>query len=93
MDTTTSYGTWYNHTRGTRATIRESVAQALGEFATEDEVDAIADDWADEINAELPEDMSLCGSKFYGPALLIRVDIRAIIESVDFWAIVTRHIK
>ena len=64
---------------------------------------AVARDFAAAINAALPDSVQLCGDEFYGPAGFEVVDfeadgfpvdddgaldIGAIIEGVDFWAIV-----
>lgn len=72
--------------------------QASGSF------DRIAEAYRDAINEALPDGVSLAGSNFYGPYRtedqdfegypsdeLGGLDIRAIIEEVDLWAIIERY--
>lgn len=82
--TTTSYGTWVNHTSGGNGTVAGTVTDHLGEFVEEHDVDAIVTEFADEINAVLPDGVSLHGDEFYGPAGQDRDSdaIREAIESV-----------
>lgn len=104
MATTTSYGTWVNHTIGSAMTLEAEVRDALlagGDDYTDEQIEAVADAYRDAINAALPDSVSLCGNQFYGNAYPQdctdqadyphdengRLDIAAIIESVDFWAI------
>ncbi|MDQ0842383.1 hypothetical protein [Streptomyces sp. V1I6] len=112
MTTTTSYGTWYNH-QGGELNIETSVVVALGDYADDHDVDAIAADWSKAINEALPPNVALTGDEFIGPAYAKdqefdgypmedvpaslegevegALDIKAIVESVDFWAIAERH--
>ena len=102
MATTTSYGTWVNHTIGSAMTLESEVHEALMDAdCTDEQIEAVADAYRDAINAALPDSVSLCGNQFYGNAYPQdctdqadyphdengRLDIAAIIESVDFWAI------
>lgn len=98
---TSSYGSWNRNVSDHSATLLGQVEDALnGEF-TDDEVAAIAQAYRDAINDALPAGVSLCGDEFYGPAVELdtagypvdedgRLDIAAIIDSVDFWGIVER---
>lgn len=100
---TTSYGSWTRVDSGS-ARMVDSVRVALGEDAAHYDVDDIADDWRRAINDGLPLGVSLCGDDFYGPyADADRVfdgypvgedgalDLKAIVDAVDLWAIVDHH--
>jgi hypothetical protein len=101
MTTTTIYGTWTTRVEPYSATFSTSVYEALGDYADECDIDAIEADYRNAINEALPDGVSLCGSEFIGPAYADfdgyptdeygRLDIRAIVESVDFWEIVAKH--
>lgn len=94
MTTTTEYGTWNNSADHTTATLEDSVATALGEFADQYDVDAIVEDYRDEINESLKETgVSLHGNVFYGPHPKKDVDIKAAVERVDFWKIAQEYEK
>lgn len=98
---TTSFGSWYRNVDDSSATLLGQVEDALnGEF-TDGEVAAIAEAYRDAINDALPGEVQLCGDEFYGPAMELdttgypvdkdgRLDIAAIVDSVDFWGIVER---
>jgi len=100
---TTSYGTWCTRVDPYSLSVEQSVVEALGDFADEYDVEAIADDYRQAINQALPPGVSLVGNEFIGPAQPspdqfdgyphdeYSVDIRAIVDSVDFWAIAARH--
>lgn len=96
MITNTSFGSWYNH-QGHELTIESSVTVALGDFADDYDIDAIAHDWQSAINKALPDTVTLSGDEFYGPADPADydwhgdLDITAVIEGVDFWEIAARH--
>lgn len=99
MITNTSYGTWYNH-QGHELTVEESVAVALTDYADDYDTDAIASDWRDAINEALPDQVALAGNDFLGPYYeedftweggAEGLNIREIIEGVDFWEIAARH--
>jgi hypothetical protein len=105
MTTTTSYGTWTNRVEQYSANFETSVMDAFGSDGTEGfDFDAIVADYRNAINAALPNSVSLCGSEFIGPYHADdcdfdgypmdeddRLDIKTIVESVDFWAIVEKH--
>ena len=100
---TTSYGTWCNRVDPYSLSVEQSVVEALGDYADDYDVEAIAADWRRAINEALPPGVSLVGNEFIGPAYPeanafdgyphdeYSVDIRAIVESVDFWSIAARH--
>lgn len=103
MTTTTNYGSWYNN-EGHELTVEASVGTALGDYGHEYDMDAIASDWRAAINAGLPDHVALSGDEFYGPAYEAdqdfegyeldedgNLDIKAIIEAIDFWEIAARH--
>jgi hypothetical protein len=102
MTTTTSYGTWNDRVEPHSANFSTSVYEALGDFADDYDTDAIEADYRNAINEALPDGVSLCGDEFIGPAYDAdfdgyptdeygRLDIRTIVESVDFWEIVSKH--
>lgn len=107
MTTTTSYGTWTTRVEQYAADFETSIMDAFGSEGTEGfDFDAIVSDYRDAINEALPNGVSLCGSEFIGPYESEdwaaagypvdednRLDIKAIVESVDFWEIVARHDK
>jgi hypothetical protein len=107
MTTTTSYGNFCRRINdgGGTMTLHDYVEAALGNHPDSD-VDAVANDFRAAINIALPDSVQLCGDEFYGPAGHEVVDfeadgypvdedgaldIGAIIEPIDFWAIVDRH--
>ncbi|MGI5273145.1 hypothetical protein ACQEUU_37650 [Nonomuraea sp. CA-218870] len=104
MTTTTSYGTWNNRVEAYSLTVEQTVVEALGEFASEYDTDAIATDYRAAINEALPEGISLSGDEFYGPYYRDevnldgyptdeddRLDFKAIVEGIDFWEIAAKH--
>ena len=101
---TTSYGTWNNRVDGDALTVEQTVAETLGDYADEYDIDAIAADYRAAINEALPEGVALAGDEFIGPYYAEdatwgpelededgRLDIKAIVDSVDLWAIVAKH--
>jgi hypothetical protein len=106
MTTTTSYGTWNNRVEPYAATFEQSVYEALGDYADNFDLDALTADYKAAINDALPSSVSLCGDEFIGPYYEAdadftgyphdeegRLDIKAIVETVDFWTIAARHDK
>lgn len=102
--TATSYGTWNNNVEPFTLTVEQTVSEALGEFADEYDIPAIAAEYREQINAALPDSVSLCCNEFIGPYRQAdtdfdgypitedgALDIKAIVASVDFWAIAERH--
>lgn len=96
MTATTSYGSFINHCAdsGASANIDSYVATALGEYASDYDVEAVVNGFRDGINAELDDTgVSLHGDEFYGPYPKRDTDIAAAIERVDFWEIAAKHDK
>lgn len=103
MTVTTQYGSWSRRANGS-ATLRGQIEDSLYEWPGID-IDAVESDYRAAINAALPDSVSLCGDEFYGNYYESdcadqdgyphdsngMLDIAAIIEGVDFWAIVDRH--
>lgn len=104
MITNCTYGTWNRTAAAYSLTLEQSVGDALNGEYTDSELAAVIEAYRDAINAALPDSVSLCGDEFYGPYYEDdcadhagyprdaggRLDISAIVESVDFWAIVER---
>ena len=89
---TTSYGTWNNLVDPRALSVEQTISEALGAFGADYDIDAIAADYRAAINAALPEGVSLNGNDFYGPYDKDdRLDIKSVVDSVDFWAIVAKH--
>lgn len=101
---TTSYGTWNNRIDSYALTVEQTISEALGTFGADYDIDAIATDYRAAINNALPEGVALAGNDFYGlyyaedatwgPELEDengRLDIKAIVEGIDFWSIVAEH--
>jgi hypothetical protein len=103
---TTEYGTWADWTGGGSVTLDAALGDILsgGEFSDE-QMTTIAREWRDAINAALPDTVTLAGNDFYGPYNVAdrdwsgyptdeegRLDIETIIDSVDIWPIVMRHV-
>lgn len=91
---TTEYGSWNTQSGTGVDTVLEATAAALGEFAGDYDLDALASEYAEAINEALTDTgVSLNGREFYGPYPRAEVDIRAFVEGVDFWEIAARHEK
>lgn len=92
---TTDYGTWSNLTGGGSARLEDSVADYLGEYGDEYDVDAICDEYRDAVNNILPDRVALVGNDLYGPyATRNEFDWEEIseeLETIDLAAIVDRH--
>jgi hypothetical protein len=101
--TTTSCGTWNNRVASSDATFEQGVIVALGDFVKYD-VDGLVHEYREAINEALPPGVSLNGSEFYGPYYAAdrdfsdypmdeddRLDIGAIVETVDFWELAGRY--
>jgi hypothetical protein len=90
---TTEYGSWVNLMGITSATLEDDVTLALGEFADEYDHDATCGAYRDEINAAMPEGVTLCGDVIYGPADGFRAfwaeidELRDAIDAIDFWSL------
>lgn len=105
MTTTTSYGTWNNRVAPFSADFETYVTEAFGSEGIDGfDFDAIVADYRNAINDALPDGVSLCGSEFIGPYESQdwaaagyptdednRLDVREIVEGIDFWEIANRH--
>jgi prevent-host-death family protein len=102
--TTTEYGTWNFITKDESDTVEDMATEALGDYVGDYDVDAIVTEYRQAINEALPAGVSLNGDLFYGPAYDPdkdfdgypvnddgSLDIKAIVDSIDFWAIAERH--
>lgn len=105
MTTTTTYGTWVSQIDTYSLDPGASIYQAL-ESAPADwfqrmqdsgALTAIETEYRAAINDALPAGVSLHGDEFIGPAYETDqswdgdLDIRAIVEQVDLWAIIERY--
>ena len=102
MPTTTSYGTWSSRAEQHSISVEQTVGDALNGEYTDEQVESVTRAYRDAINAALPDSVSLNGDEFYGNAHEAdctdqadfphdedgRLDIAAIVETVDFWSIV-----
>lgn len=105
MTTTTNYGTWNNRVAPYSLTVENYVTDAFGSYGTDDfDFDAIVAEYRTAIDTALPDGVSLCGDEFIGPAYDADcdftgyptnedggLDIKAIVEDIDLWAIIERH--
>jgi hypothetical protein len=102
MTTTTDYGTWLNYTGG--LTVEQTVADFLGDYSDDFDVDAIVREYRDTVDRALPAGVNLCGNEFIGPYYekdqdfgdaplndLGGLDIAAIVAAVDLEAICCNH--
>lgn len=106
MTITCSYGTWNRTVAEYGMTLEQGVGDALNGEYTDEQIDAVTAAYRDAINAALPDSVSLCGNDFYGPYTPEDdefagypqddegdLDIAAIVEGIDFWAIVEKVTK
>ncbi|MEV0732338.1 hypothetical protein [Polymorphospora sp. NPDC050346] len=104
MATTTTYGNWTTVVDRFSAGFEHGITEALGDHGGDFDIAAIAADYHQAINEALPPGVTLNGDEFYGPAHAAdqqfagyphnehgELDIKAIIDSIDFWAIVAKH--
>ncbi|MFE7462438.1 hypothetical protein ACWFMI_24615 [Nocardiopsis terrae] len=111
MTATTDFGTWYNHAQN-ELTIESDIANYISggdldwvsHVMDEGYLDRMAETFRAQINAALPDSVSLCGNDFYGPYYAADrnfdgyptnehgdLDITAIIRGIDLAPIVERH--
>ncbi|WP_399559238.1 hypothetical protein OH809_45530 (plasmid) [Streptomyces sp. NBC_00873] len=103
MAAMTNFGDWNDvETYSTRIT--DTVAAALGDHASDYDLDALVNAYRDAINEALPDSVILAGNEFYSPHHVEdkdfadyptdddgRLDVKAVVEGVDFWKIAARH--
>lgn len=102
---TTSYGTWNNKVDRYRLTVEQSVVEAFGAEGTDGfDLPAIVADYRAAINEALPQGVTLVGDEFIGPYRPEPdafagypvdddggLDIKAIVDDIDLWAIIEKH--
>jgi hypothetical protein len=103
---TTEYGTWATRSGGYAARVEDTVLAVIGEFVDDYDFKAIMREYRAEINAALPDGVTLDGEIFYGPYAAPgvelewpgypteddgRLDLFTIIHGVDLWPIIERH--
>lgn len=87
---TTEYGTWWNWMES--ATVENTVSAYVNGFEDDFDFEAAVSDYRAEVNAALPEGVTLNGNHFYGPYPRPEgLDLRPAIEGVDLGVIVMRH--
>ncbi|MGP3979451.1 hypothetical protein ACTWQF_36680 [Streptomyces sp. 8N114] len=105
MNITTDYGSWVNHGDHLNVSVEATVLDAINggdsEWQERMEIagalDRIASDYRKAINEALPEGVHLVGNDFIGPYYEAdhvwtgELDIAAVIEDVDLFAIIERH--
>lgn len=90
MTANAQWGSWCRATDSSAFTLEGEVEDVLRGYSgdiTDEEIAAVAVAYRAAINAALPEGVALCGNEFYGPADAERPDLRAIVDTVDFWAV------
>lgn len=92
----TDFGSW-NTVNPTTLNVAHGAVELLGAYASDYDTAGLAHAYADAINAALPERVSLAGDRFFGPWIVRdgewdgyptvegRLDLKAIVEGVDFW--------
>ncbi|MEU3020203.1 hypothetical protein ABZ635_22730 [Nocardiopsis sp. NPDC007018] len=104
MATTTSFGSWYNHT-GSNLTVEADVADYVGggpsewveRIQADGSFEAMVDAYRAAVNDALPASVSLAGDEFYGPYYTEdqdwdgELDIAEIIQNIDLGEIVDKH--
>ena len=87
-----------------QAKLEDAIAAYVGDYADHFNRDALAAAYRAAINAALPPGVTLNGNDFYGPAYTAdhdfdgypeaddgQLDIRAMIESIDFAELAQQH--
>jgi hypothetical protein len=105
MTTTTSYGTWCNRVDDLSISVAQSVTEWLGGYASDYDTDGLTDTYRAAINAALPHNVALSDDDFIGPYDAAdqqfdgypladdgRLDLKAIVGGVDFWALAEQHL-
>lgn len=106
MTETTEYATWGGVDPQGHRTVEDALAVILGEHGDDYDVQAVAHDWREAINAALPAGVTLAGNVFYGPYPADsqtwapeltdedgHLNLRAVVDAVDFWEIADQHVK
>lgn len=103
MTEMTNFGDW-NDVEAYSTRITDTVAAALGDHAGDYDLDALVNAYRDAINEALPDSVVLAGNEFYSPHHVGegefadyptdqdgRLDVKAIVEGVDFWKLAAQH--
>lgn len=98
QDATTEYGSWDSTVDPQALNAQGSAVEMLAGYASDYNTAELGRAYVDAINAALPVRVSLAGEQFYGPWIVKdgewdgyptteggRLDIKAIVEGVDFW--------
>lgn len=95
----TQYGTWTSRVTPYNATLEQQVGDALDGYQPDEAtLEAVCAAYRAAINRALPHEVALCGNEFYGPAFaefapdyptdeMGILDLSAIVDAVDFWAV------
>lgn len=101
------YGSWNHLVERHVESLEQSVITALGDYVESYDVDGIINAYGEAIHDALPPLVSFCGDLFVGPADIDhaeefegyplneygKLDIRKIVQSVDFWKIAEKFSK
>lgn len=94
-DTTTSYGTWATLTG--ELDVHQGIAEALGDYVDDYDLDAIVTEYVAAVDAILPEGVGLYANEFIGPAYdqpeFNAEEILDAINEIDLMAIAEKHDK
>ncbi len=94
MTTNTEYTLFLSFVPGAQ-TMTDAISDALGELAGDYDIEAIATDLRAEIDAALPEGVTIHGNigEVVGPydERDQEIDYRGIWEGLDFWTIAAKH--
>ena len=77
--------------------IRDHIADALGEWTADHDMDAIEADYRASLEEVLPLGWTLAGDSLIGPVTSAHLtedeteDLRDAVEAIDFWSIVERR--
>jgi hypothetical protein len=93
MATTTSYGSWQQHGDEFALTVEDTIAAAVGGYAHDFDLPAIAAAYRAAINDALPAGVVLAGDDFIGPYPADDFDLAAVVQSVGLWPIIEAHHK
>lgn len=104
MATTTSYGTWVNNVDDLCLTVEQYVADALGDYAGDYDLDGLVGAYRAAINDALPHNVALAGDEFIGPYYEAdqdfdgypltddgALDIKAIVDGINFWSLAAEY--
>jgi hypothetical protein len=94
---TTEYGSWNTTVDPGTLNAGHMAVESLAEWASYYDAEGLSAAFRDAIDAALPDRVSLCGDRFIGPYRVragewdgyptteVRLDIKAIVDGIDFW--------